>query len=107
MTTDQPPPTSTQPPPVSAPLRPHRGILILVLGILGLILCPPFGIAAWLMGNSDLREIRQGYMDPSGEGLTQGGRICGIVGTILFVVGILISGLLLLMFGASLSFMHR
>jgi hypothetical protein len=71
-------------------MRPHRGVLILVFGILGLVLCFPFGIAAWIMGNNDLNEIRRGAMDPSGEGLTQAGRICGMVATALTVLGILI-----------------
>ena len=34
-------------------------------------------------GNNDLREIRAGKMDRAGEGITQAGRICGIIGTIL------------------------
>jgi hypothetical protein len=38
------------------------------------------------MGNNDLAEMRAGRMDPEGEGLTNAGRICGIIGTILMVV---------------------
>jgi hypothetical protein len=71
-------------------LRPHRGVLILVFGILGLVLCFPFGIAAWIMGNGDLTEIRAGRLDPAGEGLTQAGRICGIVATILAVIYVVV-----------------
>ena len=41
-------------------MQPHRGALILVFGILGLALCVIFGIAAWAMGNRDLREIGEG-----------------------------------------------
>jgi len=33
-------------------LRPHRGTLVLVLGILGLVCCMPCGIVAWVLGNS-------------------------------------------------------
>ena len=79
--------------------RPHRGVLILVFGILGLVLCFPFGIAAWIMGSNDLNEIRAGRIDPTGEGLTQAGRICGIVATALAAVG-LIFFVLMLVFGA-------
>ena len=83
-------------------LRPHRGVLILVFGILGLVLCFPFGIAAWIMGNGDMNEIRSGRMDPTGEGLTQAGRICGIVATILALLGVAVF-FLLLVFGAFTS----
>ena len=29
----------------------------MVLGILSLVLCAPLGIAAWIMGNADLKEM--------------------------------------------------
>ncbi len=64
-------------------MKPHRGTLILVFGILGLVVCGFFGIAAWIMGSGDLKQIDAGQMDPSGRSLTNGGRICGIIGTIL------------------------
>ncbi len=63
----------------SVRMRPHRGSVVLVLGILGLTLCVVFGIVAWVMGNKDLDAMRRGKMDPSGRGLTQAGRICGII----------------------------
>lgn len=66
--------------------RPHRGVLILVLGILGLVCCFILGIIAWVMGNTDLQEMRAGRMDPSGEGLTQAGRICGIISVVLWLL---------------------
>ncbi|MHC4072644.1 MAG: DUF4190 domain-containing protein [Planctomycetota bacterium] len=72
------------------PLRPHRGTLILVLGILGLVCCFICGIVAWVMGNNDLRDIDAGRIDPSGRGLTQAGKICGMVSVALQIVGLLI-----------------
>jgi hypothetical protein len=60
-------------------LAPHRGGLILAFGLIGFLLCLPFGIAAWVMGNNDLREMAAGRMDRAGEGLTQAGKIIGIV----------------------------
>ncbi len=71
-------------------MKPHRGTLILVFGILGLVVCAPFGIAAWIMGNGDLKQIDAGAMDPSGRSLTNAGRICGMIATILLAVGILV-----------------
>src|SRR5439155_20145392 len=65
--------------------QPHRGTLILVLGILSLVVCSPLGIAAWVMGNNDLKAMRRGEMDRSGEGTTQAGRICGMIASILMI----------------------
>ena len=67
-------------------MSPHRGVAILVFGILSFVVCPFFGIAAWVMGNTDLREMAEGRMDPSGRDITQAGRICGIVGTVLVLI---------------------
>lgn len=79
-------------------MKPHRGTLILVLGILGLVVCGPCGIAAWIMGNGDLREMDAGMMDPSGRSNTNGGRICGIIATILMGIA-LVGGILLVALG--------
>ena len=86
----QPPVQPVQAYPVGQPMRPHRGVLILVFGILGLVCCMIFGIVAWVMGSSDLREMDAGRMDPSGRGLTQAGKICGIISVALAAVGIVI-----------------
>lgn len=69
--------------------EPHRGTLILTFGILSLVmffiaplgLC--LGMAAWIMGQSDLKKIRNNIMDPRGKELTQSGWICGIIGTVI------------------------
>ena len=70
-------------------MKPHRGIMILVFGILGLVVCQLFGIAAWVMGNTDLNEINAGYMDPSGRDLTNAGRICGMIATALLIIPVM------------------
>lgn len=69
--------------------RPHRGGLILALGILSLIVCAPLGVFAWAMGSSDLEMMRRGRMDRSGEGVTQAGYVCGIIGTVFFAIGVI------------------
>lgn len=71
-------------------MRPHRGVMILVFGILSFVVCPFFGVAAWVMGNNDLQEMSMGLMDPTGRDLTNAGRICGIVGTALLILQMLI-----------------
>ena len=78
-------------------LTPHRGTLILVLGILGLVCCIICGIIAWVMGNNDLKQMAAGTMDPSGEGLTKAGKICGMVGVILAIVGIVLNLIFMLL----------
>ena len=77
----------------------HRGTLILVLGILSLILCQPLGIAPWLMGNGDLAAMDAGTMDPEGRGLTQAGKICGIVSIVICVISLILAAIMLLGFG--------
>ena len=71
-------------------LRPHRGGLILALGILGLVCCFICGIIAWVMGSNDLKEMAAGRMDTSGQGLTQAGKICGMISVILQIIGFVI-----------------
>jgi len=76
---------------------PHRGAVVLTLGILSwMVGCPIFGLIAWIMGSTDLREMRLGRMDPSGQGLTQAGQIIGMIHALLVVVVLVIAfGLLL------------
>ena len=71
--------------------RPHRGGMILAFGIISLVLFQcmvglVFGILAWVMGNSDLRGMDEGEVDPAGRQLTQVGKILGIVGMALSVL---------------------
>ena len=81
---DAPPPTHGA---VPGGLEPHRGTLILVLGILSLVLCSFFtGIPAWIMGKGDLAKIKDGIMDPEGEGPTKAGMICGMICCIIYAV---------------------
>jgi hypothetical protein len=88
-------------------MKPHRGTLILVLGILGLVVCGPLAIAAWVMGAGDLKEMNAGTMDPSGRGSTQAGKICGIIGTILLVVTLIIVAIFFMFgFAAALAQHH-
>ena len=77
-------------------MKPHRGAVILAFGILGLVVCQLFGVAAWVMGNNDLREMDRGYMDPAGRDLTKTGRILGMVSTALLLTSLTILCLLVL-----------
>ena len=85
--------------------KPHRGGAILALGIFGLVLhvasvwgavldggtliaiFPPVavicGIITWVMGSRDLRGMSTGMINPTGQGITRAGRLCGIVAVLL------------------------
>ncbi|OQA37004.1 MAG: hypothetical protein BWY56_01221 [Acidobacteria bacterium ADurb.Bin340] len=76
-------------------LKPHRGTMLIIFGVLGIICCVIFGILAWVMGQGDLKEMAAGQMDPSGEGMAKAAKILGIVSVVLNVIGILIWGLMM------------
>ena len=72
-------------------VAPHRGGLILTMGILALMcncMAVP-GILAWIMGKGDLKLMDAGVMDDEGRGITQAGMIMGIIGTCFVALGIL------------------
>lgn len=85
-----PPPVTNDPSPYSH-LRPHRATLVLIFGILGIVTCFAFGIAAWIMGSGDIRAMDQGQMDPSGREMTNAGKILGIIAVCLQGLGFLIA----------------
>lgn len=62
---------------------------ILVLGILSIVCCGLLGIAAWIMGNNELKAIDEGRRPPENRGNANAGRICGIVGVALSAIGII------------------
>ena len=68
--------------------RPHRGALLLILGIVSILCCNLLGIAPWVMANSDLAAMDRGEIDPSGRGLTQAGRVLGIIAIVLMVLAL-------------------
>jgi hypothetical protein len=51
----------------------------------------PINVIALMMGKKDLRLMREGQMDPTGEGSTKGGFICALIGTILGGIGLVVS----------------
>lgn len=85
--------------------RSTNGILILILGILSLcVLQIPLGPIAWIMGNNALQMMGQSGGDPNERQLVTIGRICGIIGTVIGVLGLLLM-LLWFMFVGGLFFM--
>jgi hypothetical protein len=86
-------------------MKPHRGTLVLVLGIVSIFTCGIIlGPIAWILGNNDLKEMRAGTMDPSGEGMTNAGKICGMIALFLNIAGICIYAILVMgLLGAGVS----
>jgi hypothetical protein len=77
-----------------------NGTLILVLGILSLICLPILGPVAWIMGNNALAS----GVNPSQAGNINAGRICGIIGTVFLVIGVIYG--ILIVTGAVAGFHH-
>jgi hypothetical protein len=67
-----------------------QATLVLILGILGLVLCQVISPFAWVMGNRVVREIDASNGTVGGRGAANAGRICGIIGTALIGLGLLI-----------------
>lgn len=42
------------------------------------------------MGSSDLKQMNAGTMNPEGRGMTQAGKILGMIATLLWIIGIAI-----------------
>jgi hypothetical protein len=60
-----------------------------VLGILGLVVCGPLGVVAFVMGRNLKAEAEAaGYPEP---GNAKAGRICGLIASIILALGILVA----------------
>lgn len=91
------PPPYVQPGAYGAPGYPTNsrehpsGTTVLVLGILGLVLCSILSPIAWVKGNSAMREMNaQPQVYWSNKGNVTAGRICGIIGTCLLGLALLV-----------------
>ncbi|GIV15566.1 MAG: hypothetical protein KatS3mg022_1001 [Armatimonadota bacterium] len=89
-----PPPAYTvrQPPPTPRSTGTPSGeaTAALVFGILGLICCPVFSIAALVLGKQEMNRIDQGMSAVEGRGLAQAGYVLGIVSLVIWIAGILL-----------------
>lgn len=82
------PPQPGVPSPYGAPQSSSNSTLILVLGIVSIFLFQIIlGPIAWILGNNALKT---GMADPAQMGQINTGRICGIIGTIIGVLGLII-----------------
>jgi hypothetical protein len=89
--------------------EPHRGQTVITMGVISVVCggismvgCPflgvfglGLGIPTWVMGHKDLKKMHSGIMDSRGEAQTRTGLVCGIVGTILSILGLLLLAFLI------------
>jgi len=68
-----------------------RAITALVLGILGVVPCCGHILApvAWILGAMELKDITAGLAPAEGKGYATAGKILGIIGTVLLILGML------------------
>ena len=83
--------TPTLPPtiPGAGPQQSSKATLILVLGILGIVCCGLLAPVAWYLGNEELKGIDAGRLSEANRGMANAGKILGIIGTVLLVLGLL------------------
>jgi hypothetical protein len=74
---------------MGGPVDHPKGVTILVLGILSIVCCSPLGIGAWIMGNRALEEIDAQPGRYANRQIVQIGRILGIIGVVLMLLGLL------------------
>ena len=74
-----------------------NAVASLVLGIVSIVGCMFYGIVSIIcgplaiyFGGKARKAIQAGYADPNSDGMATAGRVCGIIGTCLGSVGILI-----------------
>ena len=75
-----------------APPNASNAVTAMVLGILGVILWPPLGPVAWVLGRRGEQEIDATGGALGGRGLATTGKVLGMVGTfnlaLLIAVGV-------------------
>jgi ABC-type Fe3+ transport system permease subunit len=72
------------------PIEPRQqassAVAALVLGILGVVLCPLCGPVAWVLGRKAEQEVDASGGRIGGRGLGTAGKILGIIGTLFIVL---------------------
>ena len=74
--------------PVYAPPNHPQATTALILGVVGLALCPFVGIAGFVMGGRVRREIDAAPGQWSGRGLATGGWVLGIISIVYAALGV-------------------
>lgn len=89
-------------PQVSQPEHPKANT-VLVFGIVGIVAFAPLAIAAWVSGANAIREMREHPGRYRASGALQAGYVLGIIGTVLWILGVL---LLVVVYGSIFAAMR-
>ena len=73
-----------------APPDHPQAVTVLILGIVSVAVCGFVAPFAWVMGNRVVREIDASNGQVGGRSTANAGRICGIIGTVLIGLSLLI-----------------
>ncbi|HEV2786283.1 MAG TPA: DUF4190 domain-containing protein [Solirubrobacteraceae bacterium] len=76
--------------PAETPPNAPNAVLSLVLGIIGVVLCSLCAPFAWKLGKEAEAAVDASGGTLQGRGLATAGKILGIIGTVLLVLGILV-----------------
>lgn len=72
----------------AGPPNASNAVIALVLGILGIVLCPLLGPVAWVLGRKGEQEIDSSGGAVGGRGLATAGKVLGMVGTFFILIGL-------------------
>ena len=75
------------PPPYEAKAS-SQATTALIVGIVGVVCCGLAAPFAWYLGNKELQLIAAGQSSAAGQGLAQAGKILGMVGSALLILGL-------------------
>lgn len=75
-------------PPAPAPFaEKSEAVTALVLGILAFLCCQLTSPFAWIIGQRELDAIEAGRRDPSNQSVAMAGKVLGIIGSVLLLLG--------------------
>ena len=79
-----------------------RSIASMVLGILGIAICPLFAPFAWYMGHQELDDIARFLAPREGQAFARTGQILGIIGSLplLLIAAVVVLAIPVLLFAA-------
>ena len=70
--------------------EPSQAVLALVVALVGLVAFQIISPVAWVLANREIEGIDQGRRNPANRGMAVAAKVCGIIGTVLLIVGVLI-----------------
>ncbi|MCX7833265.1 MAG: DUF4190 domain-containing protein [Ignavibacteria bacterium] len=95
-----------QPPyPTSKSETSSKALISLILGILSYFVCPlVFGIVAWVLGASELNDIKENKSSPDNKAMAMAGMWLGIINVIIVFLTIIIIVILIMFFAFTIPF---